>query len=96
MHTLDNLHRLLEAADESDNCQYGTLSTGFVRNLICPVIVALEEAAKYRVTPVAWLELGEDELGRPEPVACHLTEPDIGAHRKVPLSTLPKYPGEKG
>lgn len=37
--------------------------------------------------PVAWLEIGEDEIGRPEPVAAHVNEPNIADHRKIPLYT---------
>jgi hypothetical protein len=37
----DGLHKLMDAADDSDGCQYGTLSTTFVRD-ICKVALELK------------------------------------------------------
>lgn len=45
----------------------------------------IRDILKVAGEPVAWLEIGEDDIGRPEPVAVHLNEPNIAAHRKAPL-----------
>lgn len=38
---LEDLQRLIEYAQTSDDCQYGTLSTGLVRDLTAKAIAAL-------------------------------------------------------
>lgn len=37
----DALHKLIDASDDSDGCQYGTLSTTFVRD-ICKVALGVK------------------------------------------------------
>ena len=42
---LDGLHKLIDAASDSDSCQYGTLETSFVRS-ICEDAIALAGGSK--------------------------------------------------
>jgi len=41
----DALYKLIDAADESDDCEYGTLATNFVRD-ICKVALGVKHGTE--------------------------------------------------